>query len=155
MAENVDITDLVDCKGATPENLYTQLAGSKGYVKSNVQLYYQDTPLQWNSEPLTQHVLVGKKGDVDFDGSVTLDDSFAVLSYYSKLAAGADVKLYSGTETDPAMEQLAFYLADTDTCSKVGKTDTAVIDIDDAFNILQYYSAFAAGSSVSWDKFAK
>ena len=87
---------------------------------------------------------MGKKGDVDFDGSVTLDDSFAVLSYYSKLAAGADVKLYSGTETDPAMEQLAFYLADTDTCSKVGKTDTAVIDIDDAFNILQYYSAFAA-----------
>ena len=155
VAENADITDLVDCKGATPENLYTQLAGSNGYVKSNVQLYCQDIPLKWNSEPLTQHVLVGKKGDVDFDGSVTLDDSFAVLSYYSKLAAGADVKLYSGTETDPAMEQLAFYLADTDTCSKVGKTDTAVIDIDDAFNILQYYSAFAAGSSISWDKFAK
>lgn len=76
---------------------------------------------------------MGQKGDVDYDGDVTLDDAFLTLSAYSRKAAGNAM----------GMNDMQTASADID--------GDGTITIDDAFLILQYYSYGAAGRDVTWD----
>ncbi len=152
---DVDITRLVDCNGATPKDLFQ--AASNGYFASDVPLYFNGKPLtDTDNNAVTQRIMIGTKGDLDYDGVVTINDAFLTLMYSSQVSAGNDAKLYNGTSTDPNMETLSFFLADTDTCSKDrGATGDAAIEIPDAFNNLTYSSIHAAGATCSWDRFIK
>ena len=102
---------------------------------------------------MTQNILVGMKGDVDFDGDVTINDAYLTLCYYAEVFAGKMPSLYSGPSSNSYAERLAIFLADTDTYNESG--DPGCILIDDARNILQYYSDASAGASPSWNGYIK
>ena len=75
-------------------------------------------------------------GDVNSDGNIDLDDSFAILAYYSKVAAGSQ---------PPA-----------DVEAKAANVDgDGAVSLDDAFLVLQYYSKTAAGGQESFPEFLK
>ncbi|WP_302338672.1 dockerin type I domain-containing protein [uncultured Ruminococcus sp.] len=75
-------------------------------------------------------------GDVNGDGNIDLDDSFAILAYYSKVAAGSQ---------PPA-----------DVEAKAANVDgDGAVSLDDAFLVLQYYSKTAAGGQESFPEFLK
>ncbi|WP_295218354.1 hypothetical protein [Ruminococcus sp.] len=155
--ENVDITRLVDCYSATPKQLFASQAENGYYSSSNAPLYFNGSILTWKEtgESVTQKIMIGKKGDINYDGNVDASDAYEALLYYAKKSVGSDAKLYSGTSTDPHMEDLTFFLADIDTCSKTGATDSCMINGDDAYHILMYYATASVGGSVSWDKYMK
>lgn len=83
-------------------------------------------------------------GDLDQDGVVTMDDTFIVLQYYSKHAAGS--MHYTFCE-DEALEKKLEDAADID--------GDGSITMDDAFLILQYYSYHAAGRNITWSEMIK
>lgn len=155
--EGVDITRLVDCYSATPKQLFASQAENGYYSSPNAPLYFNGSILTWKEtgESVTQKIMVGKKGDINYDGNVDASDAYEALLYYAKKSVGSDAKLYSGTSTDPHMEDLTFFLADIDTCSKTGATDSCMINGDDAYHILMYYATASVGGSVSWDKYMK
>lgn len=152
--ENVDITNLVDCYGITPKKLYDNQAKDGFYASENAPLYYNGKVLkQTDGSAVTQNILVGMKGDVDFDGDVTINDAYLTLCYYAEVFAGKTPSLYSGSSSNSYAERLAIFLADTDTYNESG--DPGCILIDDARNILQYYSDASAGASPSWNGYIK
>ena len=73
-----------------------------------------------------------KRGDVDGDGDITLDDAFLALQSYSNVAAGNLSPLL------PAQVMAA----------DVNENDS--IEMDDAFAILQYYAIQATGEEPDW-----
>lgn len=155
--ENVDITRLVDCYGATPELLYNNQAQNGYFSSEKMPLYFNGTLLKWKdtNENVTQNILIGKKGDINYDGSVDTMDAYYALLYYASISAGFDAKLYNGDSTNPYMENLTFFLADIDTCSKNGESDSKRIDTTDAYYLLLYYATNSAGLSASWDAYIK
>lgn len=157
-AQEADITRLVTCEDQkTPSDLFQENKKNNAYSE-DVPLYCLGKPLTSSNVPIRQHILIGTKGDVDYDGTVTLDDAFQVLTYYSKKAAGnTNAKLYNGdAENAEEMELLSYFLADIDTSSKTtGSGNGEELNLDDAFDILQYYSYHAAGKNVTWDQFIK
>lgn len=135
-----DIT--FECK--TPAELYEK--EGKAYCVVEMTPYYNGEALADAPKP---KVYIGIKGDAQLDGDVDMDDSFEVLQYYSYSAAGRFPTLTDGKDAN--LEKLAYFLADIDTESKLGKNegDTA-LSMDDAFNILQYVSYRAAGRNMTW-----
>lgn len=154
---NVDITRLVDCYGATPKQLFDSQAQNGYYSSPNAPLYFNGKVLTWKDtgNSVTQNIMIGKKGDLNYDGNVDASDAYEALLYYAKCSVGAGAKLYNGTSTDPHMEDLTFFLADIDTCSRIGATDSCTVNGDDAYHILMYYATESVGGSISWDKFIK
>lgn len=150
--QNVDITNLVSCNGATPADLYT--AADNGCFISDVPLCIGSTPVK-NSDGsnLTQHILVGMKGDVNFNGKVDMTDAYNVLLYNSKASIG-QTPVFCDHPTDPYQETLAYFLADVDTCSKSGKTG-GKISMTDAYHVLIYTSYQALGQKIPWDSMIK
>lgn len=155
--ENVDITHLVDCYGATPKALFDNQAQDGYFSSPDMPLYLNGSILTWKDtgKSVTQNIMVGKKGDINYDGNVDASDAYEALLYYAKCSVGADSKLYNGTSTDPNMENFTFFLADIDTCSKEGAANSSTINGNDAYYILSYYAAKSVGSNVSWDKYIK
>lgn len=146
---NVDITDLINCNGATPADLFK--AASGGVFSSNVPLCIGSTPLKMaDGSAFTQAMQIAKKGDVNFDGTVNLSDAYATLMYNSYASIGQDPTL----SEDASLETLAYYVADTDTCSKTQK-DGGEITLSDAYNILMYSSYEAINQHMSWSSVMK
>lgn len=92
------------------------------------------------------------KGDANLDGSVSIDDATAVLSYYAKEAAGMESVLTDSQ--DPYIELMAWLQGDASrynwtTLFTIGKDD--VLDVGDATAILTYYAASASGMEPKWD----
>lgn len=78
-----------------------------------------------------------------------MDDAFDTLQYYSYNAAGRTPTLTDGKDAN--LEKLAYFLSDVDTESTAGKNEgNKTLSMDDAFNILQYYSYRAAGRNMAW-----
>lgn len=135
--------------GTSPRDIMS--GNSENYFIGDIPMYCGDTPITYNGSDNNMKVLIGNKGDVNFDGEVNTQDALLVLSYYAQNAAGLTPKL---TDGDKDKETLAFFLADTDTESQTMK-DGGRLDTIDAVNILSYYANRAAGNDVSWDKYLK
>lgn len=84
------------------------------------------------------------KGDINFDGTVDMDDATSVLNYYAYTTAGLD---YSFAE-DEELNKFACYAANTNT--SITRTYQNP-NISDATNILAYYAQETAGLNPSWD----
>lgn len=153
VSENVDITNMVDCATITPKKLYDSQKSSDGfYASENSPLYYNGEVLKWtDGTTVTQNILVGMQGDVDFDGDVDTNDAYLTLLYYSQNFTGTTPKLYNGASQNAYAERLAIFLADTDTQNESG--DRSAILANDAQNILEYYSIRTAGGTPSWSKY--
>lgn len=78
----------------------------------------------------------GKSGDVDGDGSVSIQDAMLTLEYYARNAAGLEAKFIWSAD-DPNGEKLIFKAADMN--------NNGTIDISDAVAILSLYAKNAAG----------
>ena len=72
-------------------------------------------------------------GDVDGDGSVTIQDACWILETYAKISAGIPTDVSSDLKVT----------ADVD--------EDGVISVQDAVMVLQYYAKQAAGITVSWE----
>lgn len=77
-------------------------------------------------------------GDVDNDGTVSVEDAVSVLTYYAQQSAGLEAKL---TQT-AATEESAFLAADVD--------GDGQITVEDAVAILNYYAKQSAGLDAAW-----
>lgn len=84
------------------------------------------------------------KSDVNFDGNIDISDAIAILSYYSKNAAG----LNACFSDDEELNKFAYYLAHTSNNKKQ-------VDIIDATNVLKYYAQKASGLNPNWDDIVK
>jgi len=80
----------------------------------------------------------GILGDVDGNGSVSINDAILVLEYYSRNEAGLEAKFIWSAD-DLESEKMIFNAAD------MNKNGT--INIDDAISILSLYAANAAGKT--------
>ena len=80
----------------------------------------------------------GILGDVDGNGSISINDAILVLEYYSRNAAGLEAKFIWSAD-DSESEKMIFNAAD------INKNGT--INIDDAVSILSLYAANAAGKT--------
>lgn len=154
---DVNITNLVDCYGTTPEELYEKQSQDFLFVSENMPLYCNGTILKWkdSGKNVTENVLIGQKGDLNHDGDVNSMDAALLLSYVANVSVGNSAALYKGSLTNPAIENFMFYLMDIDTCSKTGKTDTASLNSMDAAMMLSYIANKSVGNFASWDSFMK
>lgn len=132
--------------GVSPAQLFAQ-AGNNYYI-GDVQMNCGDTPITGAN----LRVLLGVKGDVNFDSKADLADATKVLEYYAQKAAGLNPSLTGNEDAD--LEILAFFLGDIDTESQTGASG-GKLDLTDASSILTYYANTAAGNSVTWDAFLK
>ncbi len=102
-----------------------------------------------NASPYTKKVMVGKKGDANLDGIVSVEDAVSVLTYYAKKSAGLPAKLNEDFNSD--QETLAFFLADIDTCSQNQEENGSSLSVEDAVQILTHYAQASAQLSPIWD----
>lgn len=152
--KNVDITGMVDCYGVTPKELYDQMGENGCYISENAPLYCNGEILhRSDGSTLTQKIMIGTKGDVDYNEKVDIVDAYTVLCYYAEKSAGKSPSLYTGSRKDADMETLTFFLADIDTGSKNQGADGGEISIMDAYYILQYYAKTSAGLTASWSDY--
>lgn len=79
----------------------------------------------------------GKIGDVDGDGSVSINDATLTLEYYARSIAGMEAR-FIWLEDDPHGEELIFKIADIN--------GNGQIDISDATSILRLYADIIAGN---------
>ena len=77
-------------------------------------------------------------GDIDQDGTVSVEDAVSVLTYYAQQSAGLEAKLTQAAAT----EESAFLAADVD--------GDGQITIEDAVAILTYYAKKSAGLDAAW-----
>lgn len=151
---NIEIVGMVDCDGLTPKQLYDEMAENGCYISDSAPLYCDGEILkQADGTTITQKIMIGTKGDVDYSGTVDIMDAYKVLQYYAKKSAGSTASLYTGSSKDADMETLTYFLADIDTASKNQGADGSEISIMDAYYILQYYSNASVGLSPSWSDF--
>jgi len=144
----VDITDQITLPEVSPSTVETD-----EQHRAILPVFYQDELLA----ELTVPVYIGKKGDIDLDGDVTLADATLALTYYSEHAVNNDFYFTTQsaqapqTEAEQMLEKLMFFLADIDTESKQGAdTDNGMIELLDATRILTYYAEQAVGNLPSW-----
>ncbi|MDE6021275.1 MAG: hypothetical protein K2H01_09830 [Ruminococcus sp.] len=133
--------------GTSPAAIMTNATGN--HFIGDIPMYCGDTPLTYNGNENKIKVLIGKKGDVNLDGSVDIEDATAVLKYYAKKAAGLDAELVGGEGFE---DTLAFFLGDIDTESQ-SMDNGGTLNIGDATSILSYYANIAVGNTVSWDQY--
>ena len=147
----VDITNAVTCN-KSPYDLYNSQNG-KAFI-DNLKFYCGNAPLyNMDASEFAMNIMIGKKGDVNLDGEVSVDDASTILSYYAKNAAGLDASFVDPNNKN--VETLAYYLADIDTNTQHFGNNGAEITVDDASNVLSYYAKTAAGIPVPWDDFLK
>lgn len=149
---DTDITSQTDCGGVTPASLFEGATG--GYVITELPLYYNDTPLlDADGNPLTEKILIGTRGDLNYDGNIDIEDAFTALSYYAHVSVSAtDVSIYTGNDRNTDLEILTYFLADIDTASQDHGADGGAIEVDDAYYILSYYARDSVGQPASWEE---
>ena len=144
LSDGSDVTNDITFECKTPAELYEK--EGKAYCVVEMTPYYNGEALADAPKP---KVYIGIKGDTQLDGDVDMDDAFDTLQYYSYNAAGRTPTLTDGK--DENLEKLAYFLSDVDTESTAGKNEgNKTLSMDDAFNILQYYSYRAAGRNMAW-----
>ncbi len=150
-AQTLDVTGAVNA-AISPAQLFDS-AKSEGCFIGPVSMLCGDTSIgsAAGAVPQTvQEILVGKKGDANMDGDISVSDATITLTYFAKVGAGLDAAfIEGGTE---AQETLAYFLADINTQSQT-MTEGGTIDVSDASAILSYFSAQGAGLALSWDDF--
>ncbi len=77
-------------------------------------------------------------GDIDSDGTVSVEDAVSTLTYYAQQSAGLEANLTQAADT----EESAFLAADVD--------GDGQITVEDAVAILTYYAKKSAGLDTAW-----
>ena len=135
---------------ATPKSVY---ADTETYYAGTVDAYYGDTVIA------TPTVYIGVKGDADLNGKVELSDATLALIYYTEHSVNNAFYLTSGTKTpeNAELETLAYFLADINTESTVGEdvVGTSTIELEDATNILTYYTEESVNNNPKWAEICK
>ena len=135
---------------ATPKSVY---ADTETYYAGTVDAYYGDTVIA------TPTVYIGVKGDADLNGKVELSDATLALTYYTEHSVNNAFYLTSGTKTpeNAELETLAYFLADINTESTVGEdvVGTSTIELEDATNILTYYTEESVNNNPKWATICK
>ena len=135
---------------ATPKSVY---ADTETYYVGTVDAYYGDTVIA------TPTVYIGVKGDADLNGKVELSDATLALTYYTEHSVNNAFYLTSGTKTpeNAELETLAYFLADINTESTVGEdvVGTSTIELEDATNILTYYTEESVNNNPKWAEICK
>ena len=135
---------------ATPKSVY---ADTETYYVGTVDAYYGDTVIA------TPTVYIGVKGDADLNGKVELSDATLALTYYTEHSVNNAFYLTSGTKTpeNAELETLAYFLADINTESTVGEdvVGTSTIELEDATNILTYYTEESVNNNPKWATICK
>lgn len=152
--ETKNIADVICKNSSTASALYA--AQSDPYCSVEIPLSYGSQPLvDADGNAITQKIMIGKKGDVNFDGDVGLEDATLALTYYSEHATNNTFWFYDDIAKEPELETLAYFLTDIDTGSRNYGADGGTIDLSDATLILTYYSERAVGNDPSWDDLLK
>ena len=135
---------------ATPKSVY---ADTETYYAGTVDAYYGDTVIA------TPTVYIGVKGDADLNGKVELSDATLALTYYTEHSVNNAFYLTSGTKTpeNAELETLAYFLADINTESTAGEdvVGTSTIELEDATNILTYYTEESVNNNPKWAEICK
>lgn len=87
-------------------------------------------------------VYIGVRGDANQDGTADAKDAAVLLTYAAKQGAGNAAVLYS--ESDDALEQFVFFLAEVDASGKADALDAAAI--------LRYAAAAGSGEVKTWEE---
>ena len=136
---------------ATPKSVY---ADTETYYVGTVDAYYKGVKL--DAAPT---VYIGVKGDADLNGKVELSDATLALTYYTEHSVNNAFYLTSGTKTpeNAELETLAYFLADINTESTVGEdvVGTSTIELEDATNILTYYTEESVNNNPKWATICK
>ena len=136
---------------ATPKSVY---ADTETYYAGTVDAYYKGVKL--DAAPT---VYIGVKGDADLNGKVELSDATLALTYYTEHSVNNAFYLTSGTKTpeNAELETLAYFLADINTESTVGEdvVGTSTIELEDATNILTYYTEESVNNNPKWATICK
>ncbi len=117
----------VDGKEASPAGSYTA-----PYYIGSVTAAYDGQPVSGECP-----VMIGKKGDADLDGQVSVNDATAVLKYVSMSLFGEGY-VYSDAAEDAQLEGLSYCLADVDGESVDHGADGSELGVSDATMILKY-----------------
>ena len=140
----------VSFEGATPKSVYDE-AGAPYYV-GEVKATFTD-PMNPDAEPVAVEVnptvYIGVKGDTNLNGIVEVEDAVAILTYYARTSAA----LGGSFNDDEMLNKFAYFLADVDTESKLGKNDAASgkkIEVEDAVYDLTYYARKSAALDPQW-----
>ncbi|MCD8220042.1 MAG: leucine-rich repeat protein [Ruminococcus sp.] len=107
---------------------------SRNSCLTNATIHYNATPATTSTTTTTNNNPILPTGDLDGDGSITIQDAYNALVAYSKASAGLDAGL-----TDAQREA-----TDVDGDGK--------ITIGDAYKILLYYANTVAGTGVTWEE---
>ena len=146
---NIDVSKIT-FKGATPKSTYAE---TEKYFVGTVDAYYGDEVVA------TPTVYIGVKGDADLNGKVELSDATLALTYYTEHSVNNAFYLTSGTKTpeNAELETLAYFLADINTESTVGEdaVGTSTIELEDATNILTYYTEESVNNNPKWATICK
>ena len=147
---STDGVTLVDANGkayVTPTNLYA--VNGETYCAINLYVAYNGKIVD---DDIFITIYVGKKGDSDLDGEVTIIDASCTLVYYANIATGNTTSFSTLTGNDISLETLMYFLSDIDTESTAGRnTDDGTITMNEAWGILLRYAGDATGNSVTWD----
>ncbi|MDE6020195.1 MAG: cellulose-binding protein CttA-related protein, partial [Ruminococcus sp.] len=143
----IDITNMVSFEGITPAILFEQRDGTSDYA-GVYRGYIHPT---YNNEILDIEapVYIGIKGDANLDGAVNIADATQILTYFAYNGSGMENILIDNP--DKKCNELAFFLSDVDTESKIGKnTDFGQLSISDATNVLTYFAQNGADMEPQW-----
>ena len=136
---------------ATPKSVY---ADTETYYVGTVDAYYKGVKL--DAAPT---VYIGVKGDADLNGKVELSDATLALTYYAEHAVNNDFYFTTSSADQPAdenLETLAYFLTDINTESTAGKDSSdATIELEDATNILTYYTEESVNNNPKWATICK
>ena len=137
---------------ATPKSVY---ADTETYYAGTVDAYYKGVKL--DAAPT---VYIGVKGDADLNGRVELSDATLALTYYAEHAVNNDFYFTTSSADQPAdenLETLAYFLTDINTESTVGEdvVGTSTIELEDATNILTYYTEESVNNNPKWAEICK
>ena len=109
-----------------------------GEIVTDVPLYFEESSSIYRVGEVNLLTAADACGDVDNDGTVSVEDAVSVLTYYAQQSAGLEAKL---TQT-AATEESAFLAADVD--------GDGQITVEDAVAILNYYAKQSAGLDAAW-----
>ena len=112
------------------------------------ELSLSGTPIQDSQgNPAALEYHIGLKGDANCDGNVDALDGSVILTYAAMTGSGEEASL-TGEDKTTITEQLAFFLADTDTEGG----ENAVLDAADASRILVYAALKGTGEEPDWSQ---
>lgn len=124
----------VDEAFAAQEILEKQFGETVMYVPAS----FPESSSMYRAEAINLLTAADACGDIDQDGTVSVEDAVSALTYYAQQSAGLEAKLTQAAAT----EESAFLAADVDGDGQV--------TIEDAVAILTYYAKKSAGLDAAW-----